>query len=139
MTHLEKIEKLRQEFVATKNPDPEYFKKKMAEDFLSLNEEEKKEFVASFVESADKACSHAEKVYNFANIKMKLAGILEMVSMSYIADKYFNKSRSWFSHRLNNHNVNGSPAAFTNEELKILSKALDEIGQSLKDTARSIA
>lgn len=58
-----------------------------------------------------------------------------MLNLSFIARCYFNKDRTWLYQRLNNSVVNGKPAAFTESELKILSDALLEIGQTICQTS----
>lgn len=101
------------------------------EDLLAFSKKLEKETVV--------ACEKAENLYRIVDVKLRLANVLDILPMSYISEKYFKKSHSWFSQRLNNHLVNGVPVSFTDQELLVLSKALDEIGQKLKDTARSIA
>jgi len=65
------------------------------------------------------------------SIKMKLAEISNIVSISYIAKTYFNKSRQWFYQRLNGNIVNGKSANFTSEELKTLDFALKDISNKI--------
>lgn len=64
-------------------------------------------------------------------MREKLADVLPAISMSYIAKKYFGKSRSWLCQRVNGLVVNGKRAAFTEEEKKTLEHALNDIAQSL--------
>ena len=54
-----------------------------------------------------------------------------MVSMAYIAKTYFKKSRSWLAHKLNGNIVNGKPSQFTEEELKTLRFALNDMSNKL--------
>lgn len=139
MTEAEKLEALRLEFVSSENIDMEAFTRKIDQEIASKNEVERKQFVDAFNVESKAAVERAEKIGRYVDIKVKLADILDIVSMSYIAEKYFKKSRSWFSQRLNNHKRNGIPVSFTDEELDILSNALDDIGQKLRNVARSIA
>jgi spore coat polysaccharide biosynthesis predicted glycosyltransferase SpsG len=71
-------------------------------------------------------------------LKEKLKEILPVISVSYLAKNYFKKTPQWFYQRLNGNNVNGKEAHFTNNELKILSSALKEIGQKLSASASFI-
>ena len=64
-------------------------------------------------------------------VREKLASVLPAISMSYIAKKYFGKSRSWLCQRVNGLEVNGKRAAFTEEEKKTLEHALNDIAKSL--------
>ncbi|WP_080902873.1 DUF5053 domain-containing protein [Parabacteroides sp. Marseille-P3160] len=139
MTEAEKLEALRLEFVSSENIDMEAFTRKIDQEIASKNEVERKQFIDAFNVESKAAVERAEKIGRYVDIKVKLADILDIVSMSYIAEKYFKKSRSWFSQRLNNHKRNGIPVSFTDEELDILSNALDDIGQKLRNVARSIA
>lgn len=59
------------------------------------------------------------------------------LSMAYIAKQYFGKDRSWLYQRINNTEVNGKPASFTQDELKILADSLGDLGNRL--SALSIA
>lgn len=67
----------------------------------------------------------------------RLGEITDMVSMAYIAKTYFKKSRSWLAHKLNGNIVNGKPSQFTDEELKTLRFALNDM--STKLNAMSLA
>lgn len=69
------------------------------------------------------------------NMKEKLMEIQDIISLSYIAKRYFGKDKSWIYQRINGTCVNGKPAAFTNEELDILSNALKDIGTKISDTS----
>lgn len=52
------------------------------------------------------------------------AEILETLNCVAIAERFFNRSRAWFTQRLNNNLVNGKPVSFTPEELFKLRSAL---------------
>lgn len=67
-----------------------------------------------------------------------LGEVADMASMSYIAKKYFNRSRSWLSQRLNGHIIHGKPARLTAEERETLAKALDDMSRKLKEKSLSI-
>lgn len=64
-------------------------------------------------------------------IKEQMEAISEIVSMSYIAKTYFNKTKSWLSQRINELNVNGKPASFTDEELETLNFAFKDISKKI--------
>ncbi|MGC4130534.1 MAG: DUF5053 domain-containing protein [Bergeyella sp.] len=68
---------------------------------------------------------------NDLNLKIKLTEASEIVSVSYIAKKYFNKTRSWLHQRINGNFVNGKSAKFTDEELKTLNYAFKDISEKL--------
>ncbi|HHT22511.1 MAG TPA: DUF5053 domain-containing protein [Bacteroidales bacterium] len=62
-------------------------------------------------------------------IKAQMEAMSEIISMSYIAKTYFNKTKSWLSQRINGLNVNGKPASFTDEELETLNFAFKDISK----------
>ncbi len=61
--------------------------------------------------------------------------ILEMINGAYVARRFFGKSRSWFSHKLNNSLVNGKPAEFTAAERESLREALNTMAIELQGFA----
>lgn len=69
---------------------------------------------------------------------IELGEIADMASMSYIAKKYFNKSRTWLYQRLNNNLVNGKPAQFTKEEKETFAKALKDMSRKFEEKSLSI-
>jgi hypothetical protein len=134
------LERLKEEFGALKTEDElKAFDERIRAFYASKTEEEKESFAKAFEENATAECENAQKVYDYLNIRIKLANILDIVSMSYLAENYFHKSKSWFSQRLNGHTVNSAPVTFTEDELKILSYALSDISKKIDETARSIA
>lgn len=66
---------------------------------------------------------------------MEREDILRVLNGTYIAKRFFNKSGSWFSQKINNHMKNGKPCEFTPDELKTLSNALATIAIELQDLA----
>ncbi len=68
----------------------------------------------------------------------RLGEITNMVSMAYIAKTYFKKSRSWLAHKLNGNIVNGKPSQFTEEELKTLRFALNDMASKLRVMSDSL-
>lgn len=66
------------------------------------------------------------------SLRSKISGILPAISVSYIAKTYFHRSPAWFNQRLNGNIVNGKKARFSEDELRTLSNALQEISEQLK-------
>ncbi len=64
-------------------------------------------------------------------IKEQMESISEIISMSYIARTYFNKTKSWLSQRINGLHVNGKPATFTDDELDTLNRAFKDISKKI--------
>ena len=66
---------------------------------------------------------------------MERGDLLRVLNGAYIAERFFGKSGSWFSQKLNNNIKNGKPCEFSPEELKTLSAALHTIAIELQDLA----
>lgn len=66
---------------------------------------------------------------------LKRSDILKVLNCSYLAERFFGKSGSWFSQKLNNHEKNGKPAEFTREELHTLGNALYVLSTELAEVA----
>ena len=120
----EKIEKIKQDYLKAKSQAEadEHLAK-----LLKLADEDAETFGELYLEISKIEVERLKLV----NIKARLEEIESMISLSYIAEKYFHKSKSWLSQRINEHVVNGKPAQFSPEELKKLNFAINDIGQKL--------
>lgn len=78
--------------------------------------------------------SDIEQLHDEAT-KLQLGEIGDMINLSYIAKKYFKKSRAWLSQRINGNNVNGKPCRFTPDELNIFNEALRDMSLRLSCVA----
>lgn len=72
-------------------------------------------------------------------IRAKLGEIPEAISLSYVAKKYFGKSRNWLYQRLNGNLVNGKPASFTPAEHQKFVAALEDISDMIRKTSLSLS
>lgn len=72
-----------------------------------------------------------DKIEDMINLREQLNEVSEIVSLSYIAKKYFGKSRSWLHQRINGNIVNGKKCRFTNDEMHQLQNAIKDIGKKL--------
>lgn len=104
----------------------------------SLNPADQKEFVEEYQRQASEAVAEAERLKAIVERKQKMQPVLDFVSASYIAQHYFGKTRQWLYQRINGNKVNGKTADFTPEEIKTLSKALDEMGEAMKHLSCNI-
>lgn len=66
---------------------------------------------------------------------MERGDLLRVVNGAYIAERFFGKSGSWFSQKLNNNLKNGKPCEFTAQERETLANALHTIAIELQDLA----
>ena len=69
----------------------------------------------------------AKKVFD-----LREQDIMRVLKASYIAERFFKRSRSWLCHKLNHDVKNGKPDDFTPEERKKLKDALDTIAYELQ-------
>lgn len=67
-------------------------------------------------------------------IRKQMEHILPCISLAYIAETYFKKSRHWLYQRVNGLHVNGKPAKFSAQEIETLNYALRDIGERLLET-----
>lgn len=66
---------------------------------------------------------------------LKRSDLLRVLNGAYIANRFYGKSTSWFSQKVNNHIKNGEPTSFTEEELNVLRNALVTLSIELQDLA----
>ena len=87
--------------------------------------------VNQLIDGLDKALAEGAEMV----VRAKLGEVPEAISFSYIAKKYFGKSRGWLMQKVNGNTVNGKPAAFTDAERKQFREALQDISKQLSTAA----
>ena len=92
------------------------------------------EFVARQLDKIENSISEMEE----AIIRHQLGEVLEIVNQSYIAKKYFGRSQSWLSQRINGCMVNGKKASFTENEIQTLKSALSDIANIINSSLERI-
>ena len=65
-------------------------------------------------------------------LDLKKEDISKVLKVSYIAERFFGRSRSWLCHKLNSDIVNGKREGFTIEEREKLKDALDTIAYEIQ-------
>ena len=140
MNAKEKIEKLKNEFISLNTEEERRaFDVKFHNHIDSLTEDQKKEFADAFADSAREQVKKTKRFCNEVTTRLELEDILGVVSMAYISREYFHKSKAWFSQKLNGNIKNGTVSSFSDDELKTLCYALEDISEKIKNTARLIA
>ena len=66
------------------------------------------------------------------------AEVLEHINCAYVARRFFNRSRSWFIHRLNNNIINGKSVSFNDSELLTLRAALLTLSKEIKNYSSNL-
>ena len=120
--------------LATKE-DKDAFAEQRKEKFKQLAPEEQSKIEAQTINGIKNISDRVDDLIN----GVRLGEVANIISLSYISKKYFGKTRQWLYQRLNGNMVNGKRAKFTDDERKILSKALDEISILIKETGLKIA
>ncbi|MFT3747473.1 MAG: DUF5053 domain-containing protein [Agriterribacter sp.] len=72
-----------------------------------------------------------KKLNETLSVREQLKNISQIVSMSYISEKYFNKKSQWLYQRINGNIVNGKPASFKQNEIVKLNKAFKDISKKV--------
>lgn len=85
----------------------------------------------AYGESLERLITETSDHLEVLTIKEKMGEAVKVLSMSYIAKKYFGKTRSWLSHKLNGDMVNGKNASFTDEEMDTLRFAFNDISRMI--------
>lgn len=68
-------------------------------------------------------------------IEHERTDLIRMLNGAYIAERFFGKSRSWFSQKLNGNIKNGKHCGFTEEELTTLKNAIYTLTLELDELA----
>ena len=71
-------------------------------------------------------------------MKAQLSDLLISISWADLANRYFNRSRSWLYHKLDGIDGNKKPTAFTDEEREQLRGALIDLSDRIRRAADSI-
>ena len=111
------------------------FQEKRKAMFENKTPAEQQEYTAATKAGLKSAIDRCEEIIE----KVELGEVANIVSVSYIAQKYFGRTRHWLYQRLKGSLVNGKPARFTAEEKKKLQEALRDISNIIKDTSLKIA
>lgn len=122
------LETLREEYRKATNPQKKEEFKAMIKQLIK---EQTQDEMISSIEAIDDRISDLKRI-------VELGDIVDMVSMSYIAKRYFNKSRSWLYQRLNGNVIHGKPAQLTEAERKTLAYALEDMSRLFKEKSLSI-
>ncbi len=117
------------------------FQKERQSRLGAMTERERKAYLDVTEKALQETVKEARRFVERAEdalLRDKLGEIPEVISLSYIAKKYFGKSRNWLYQRINGYLVNGKPARFTDEERKKFVAAINDISDMLKKTSLSL-
>lgn len=102
--------------------------------FDSLTEEDKKLIIEAVDEDFSKIHQKVEDCKDLSHrieVRKRLEEVLPFISISKFAEVYFGKSASWLHQRINGNVVHGKPCRFTDEEVDIFNRALQDISKKI--------
>ena len=120
-----------------KNPKVKAYFDDITEDktpAVKLSPEEYEKGVEQFDEGMRKIIAEADEMI----FRAKLGDLPEALSFSYIAQKYFGKSRGWLMQKVNGNKVNGKIASFTDEERRQFREALQDLSEKMTAVAMTL-
>jgi hypothetical protein len=123
---------------ALKSVDAEKFEKQylsIAERFTSS---EDTKLIGDYVKNMLNESGEKVDAFIEESVKIQLEKVSQMVSLSYIAQRYFHKTRNWLYQKVNGCTINGKPAKFTQEEISTLNFALQDISKEIGSTVIKI-
>ena len=101
---------------------------------VTLTADEYEQGVEQFDEGMRKIIADADEMV----FRAKLGDLPDALSFSYIAQKYFGKSRGWLMQKVNGNKVNGKFAAFTDEERRQFREALQDLSEKMSAVALTL-
>jgi hypothetical protein len=101
---------------------------------VELTADEYEKGVNEFDKGMQKIIEDADEMI----FRAKLGDLPEALSLSYIAKKYFGKSRGWLMQKVNGNKVNGKIAVFTDEERLLFRKALQDLSEKMSTVAMKL-
>lgn len=119
----ERVKNLRDQFVSATDKE----KEKIIIELDKLQDENADAFAEAMIE----CMKETNKNLSDFLMREQLNDILPYISVSAIAKNYFGKSKEWFYQKMNGNIVNGKPAKFTEEEIKNLNFALQDISKKI--------
>lgn len=101
--------------------------KELIEEIMKRAQSEEGEHLAKVAVERFRSSDSSERVF-----ELKEHDIMKVLKISYIAERFFGRSRSWLCHKLNHNLNNGKPEDFSPEERQKLKKALDTIAYEIQ-------
>lgn len=139
MANYEELKKeflaLRESFNQCEENSKDAFQEHIKQHLANKTPEEAQLLADIMLECVNQDIEKADALIMQVQLRKILEKIYDAVSWSYIAKKYFGKSRSWLNQRINSFLVNGKEAQFTSEELNRLQQALLDLSGDIKNTA----
>ena len=101
---------------------------------VRLSADELEKGINQFDEGMKKVLAEGDEMI----IRAKMGEMAKALSLSYIAQKYFGKSRAWLMQKVNGNTVNGKTVAFTESERQQFREALQDLSKRISAIAMTI-
>lgn len=104
----------------------------MTEITQKYTSQEDADMIADFLINGYKELSEeAEELNTYISLKQQIAPYTEIIPLAYIAKKYFGKSTSWLSQRINGSKVRGRVYTLNKKDIETFNYALKDISEKL--------
>lgn len=106
----------------------------------TMNQDQTITEIMTRAQSDEGAMLAARAITEYANTAQELNqhDIMRVLKVSYIAARFFGRSRAWLCNKLNGNALNGKPGTLTAAERATLKAALDTIAQEIQDISDSM-
>lgn len=106
----------------------------VADEVGELTDNQRTIFETMYEARLKECLGRADELIKRVRLADRLEPVSEYISMSYVAARFFKKSRSWLNNKLN-----GRASAMTKEETECLRDALNTMSKELGEAALRIA
>lgn len=131
-TLVEELEVLKRIMASDSPTKTEDFQKKVDEINARYPSEKDGNAIADFVlQCYDEIGTELNEIKNELTVRQQLTDISGAISLSYIAQNYFGKSKQWLNNKINGCIVNGKPSRFTEEEKERFNDALSDLSKKI--------
>lgn len=97
----------------------------------SMSDNEMPELEQTISDDFKRMHEDAADIERTMTLRKKLEPILPLINVAGFSRRYFGKSSSWFYQRMNGNIVHGKPMSFTDEELKKLQDAFQDLAKQI--------
>lgn len=101
---------------------------------VKLTAEEYEQGINQFDEGMRKIIEEADEMI----FRAKLGDLPDALSFSYIAQKYFGKSRGWLMQKVNGNKIRGKTVSFTDDERQQFREALEDLSKKMSAVAMTL-
>jgi hypothetical protein len=101
---------------------------------IKLSADELETGAIQFIDGVNKALAEGDEMI----ARAKLGEITKALSLSYIAEKYFGKSRAWLMQKVNGNIVHGKRKTFTDSERETFREALQDLSEKMSAVAMTL-